>query len=306
MFIAFAPSGVAIRYGSGRYRRAKEGERAGGWNHTRKESTQSPGGSQTLKALIVDDEYPARMELRFHLSRYPDVEIIGEATNGREALQLLQALDYDVVFLDVQMPGMSGIDLIRELKGREPMPEVVFVTAYENYAVPAFELRAVDYLLKPFDDERLGATVQRLREAVASAQAGPGAGRSTQEKVAEEQVGPRKGSTLQFVMTEKDDRAIPVPLKDIVFICSEGYNVYVQLYGERLQTKYTLQELTDRLPPDQFFRCHRSYLVNIHQVREISPYFNGVYLLKMKDKDHSEVLVSRSNVKRLKQLFSMN
>jgi two-component system, LytTR family, response regulator len=254
-----------------------------------------------LKALIVDDEYPARMELRFRLSRYPDVEIIGEATNGREALRLIEALDYDVLFLDVQMPGMSGIDLVRQLKGREPMPQVVFVTAYENYAVPAFELRVVDYLLKPFDDDRLAETVQRLREG-----ARPPAGDPQPVGERAPESGLRRGQQLQFVMTEKDDRAIPVPLREIIYIFAEGYNVFLQLFGERLQTRYTLQELTERLPPDQFFRCHRSFLVNIFQIKEISPYFNGVYLLKMKDKDHSEVLVSRSNVRRLKELFSMH
>jgi len=258
-----------------------------------------------LKALIVDDEYPARMELRFQLGRFPDVEIIGEATNAREAMRLVDALDYDVLFLDVQMPGMSGIDLVKQLKGREAMPKVVFVTAYENYAVPAFEMRAVDYLLKPFDGSRLAETIERLRETVGvtttqapvveRAEEGEGAVR-----------GDRKGPALSFLLTEKDEKQIPLPLSEIVYIFSEGYNVFVQTLSDRMLTRFTLQELTERLPPEQFFRSHRSYLINIFQVKEISPYFNGAYLLKMKDKDHSEVIVSRSNVKRMKELFSMN
>lgn len=252
--------------------------------------------SPVLKALIVDDEYPARMELRYRLEKYPDVEIIGEATNAREASQLIEALDYDVIFLDVQMPGMNGIELARQLRSREVPPRVVFVTAHENYAVPAFEMRAVDYLLKPIDDERLAETIQRLREARGSARAEAGQA---------EEAG-RKPPTLTWVLCERDERQIPVPLNEIVYIFSEGYNVYVQTHSERLLTRYTLQELTERLPSDQFFRCHRSYLVNIFQIREISPYFNGAYLLRMKDKNHSEVLVSRSNVKKLKELFSMD
>lgn len=249
-----------------------------------------------LKALIVDDEYPARMELRFRLSQFDDVEIIGEATNAREAQRLIEALDYDVIFLDVEMPGVSGIDLAKLLRQKEPSPMVVFVTAYENYAVPAFAARAVDYLLKPIEDERLADTIGRLRAA--QAEAGNNGG----------EIGPRSdagGARLQWVLTEKDDRSIPVALEDIVYIFSEGSGVQVQTYNERLPTRYTLQELTDRLPPDMFFRCHRSYLVNIYQIKEMSPYFNGAYLLKMKDKGHSEVLVSRANVKRLKALFSM-
>lgn len=259
-----------------------------------------------LKALIVDDEYPARMELRFRLAKHPDVEIIGEAATAREALRLIEALEYDVVFLDVQMPGMNGIEVARQLKTREVPPKVVFVTAHENYAVPAFELRAVDYLLKPIDDDRLAETIQRLRESRGGA--APAGGRPpAEEGTAErsEEKADKKGNYLQWVLCERDDRQIPLPLADIVYIFSEGYNVFVQTNQDRLLTRYTLQELTDRLPPSQFFRCHRSYLVNIFQIREISPYFNGAYLLKMKDKNHSEVLVSRSNVKRLKELFSM-
>lgn len=257
-----------------------------------------------LKALIVDDEYPARMELRYQLENFPDVEIIGEATNAREALRLISALDYDVIFLDVQMPGMTGVELVKQLKGREPMPKVVFVTAYENYAVPAFELRAVDYLLKPFESQRLAETIQRLREAAGGAE-GEGGGAPAQAKPAGEEQG-RRQPALSFLMAEKDERQIPVPLSDVVFIFSEGYNVFAQTHADRLLVRYTLQELTERLPPEQFFRSHRSYLVNIFQVKEISPYFNGAYILKMKDKDHSEVIVSRSNVKRMKELFSMS
>lgn len=253
----------------------------------------------TLKALIIDDEHPARMELRYRLSRYDDVEIIGEAASAREALRLIEALDYDVIFLDVQMPGMSGMELARHVRGREVPPRVVFVTAHENYAVPAFEMRAVDYLLKPIDDDRLAETVQRLREGQASAP-------PPSEESAPPGRGAEKKPLLQWVMAERDEKSIPVPLQDIVLIYSEGYSVYVQTHAERLLTRYTLQELTDRLPTDQFFRSHRSYLVHIHQVKEISPYFNGAYLLKMKDKEHSEVIVSRSNVKRLKELFSMD
>lgn len=255
-----------------------------------------------LKALIVDDEYPARMELRFQLSHFPDVEIIGEATNAREAMRLIDALDYDVLFLDVQMPGMTGLELAKQLKGREVVPKVVFVTAYENYAVPAFEMRAVDYLLKPFEGNRLAETIGRLRETVG----GGGSPAAAEPREGEDVRSEKKAGTLSFLLTEKDEKQIPLPLNEIIYMYSEGYNVFVQTHGDRLLTRFTLQELTERLPGDQFFRSHRSYLVNIFQVREISPYFNGAYILKMKDKDHSEVIVSRSNVKRMKELFSMN
>ncbi|HLO04386.1 MAG TPA: LytTR family transcriptional regulator DNA-binding domain-containing protein [Symbiobacteriaceae bacterium] len=244
-----------------------------------------------MKALIVDDEYPARMELRYHLGQFEDLEVIGEATNAREALRLIEALEYDVIFLDVQMPGMTGVELAKQLRARPQAPKVVFVTAYENYAVPAFEIRAVDYLLKPIEPQRLAETIQRLREV------NPAPVAATVEE---------KKQGLSFLMAEKEEKQRPLALSEIVYVFSEGYNVFVQTQTERLQARYTLQELTEKLPPEQFFRCHRSYLVNLFQVKEISPYFNGAYILKMKDKDHSEVLVSRANVKRLKELFSMD
>lgn len=247
-----------------------------------------------LKALLVDDEPPARLELRYRLARYPEIEIIGEAANAREAKHLIEALDYDVVFLDVEMPGLSGIELARELRTKKPSPRIVFVTAHEHYAVPAFALRATDYLLKPFDEERLAETVQRLLELQGE---GPAPDPAPPESVK---------PALSWVLAERDERSIPVPLADIVYIFSEGDAVYVQTSSERLLTRYTLQELTERLPGDFFFRCHRSFLVNIHQIKEIAPYFNGAYILKMKDKNHSEVSVSRANVRRLKELFSMD
>lgn len=244
-----------------------------------------------MKALIVDDEYPARMELRYQLGQFEDIEVIGEATNAREALRLIEALEYDVIFLDVQMPGMTGVDLAKQLRAKPQAPRVVFVTAFENYAVPAFEIRAVDYLLKPIEPQRLAETIQRLRESHPASMAA-----AVEEK--------KQG--LAFLLAEKDEKQRPLALGEIVYIFSEGYNVFVQTQAERLQVRYTLQELTEKLPADQFFRCHRSYVVNLFQVKEISPYFNGAYLLKMKDKEHSEVLVSRANVKRLKELFSMD
>ncbi|MGE5674675.1 MAG: LytR/AlgR family response regulator transcription factor [Mycobacterium leprae] len=254
-----------------------------------------------IKALIVDDEYPARMELRFQLSAFPDIEVIGEATNAREALRLIGALDYDVIFLDVQMPGMNGVDLARQVKAQESPPKVVFVTAYEHYAVPAFAMRAVDYLLKPIEPERLADTIGRLRELQGPAPR-PEPVDLERPEPAPEQRGP---APLSFLLAEKADKQMPLPLGEVVYIYSEGYNVFVKTHHDTLTVRHTLQELTDRLPPDQFFRSHRSYLVNIFQVKEISPYFNGAYLLKMKDKEHSEVIVSRSNVKRMKELFSM-
>ncbi|CAB1129750.1 Two component transcriptional regulator, LytTR family [Candidatus Hydrogenisulfobacillus filiaventi] len=244
-----------------------------------------------LKALIVEDEYPARMELRFQLEPYRHLlEVVGEAQSAREAEQLIAALDYDVIFLDVQMPGMSGIDLARRLKRERPDLKVVLVTAYERYAVQAFDAGVVDYLLKPVSAERLKDTISRLT--------GRGAGEAASR-------GEPAGPPLTFVPCESGDTTIPVAVDEIVFVTAEHETILVCTQSERLPTRFTLQELAERLPADRFFRTHRSFIANIRQVREIMPYFNGTYLLKMKDKAHSEVVVSRSNVKRLKELFNL-
>lgn len=249
-----------------------------------------------IRALIVDDEFPARAELRFRLSKYPDVEVVGEAATAREALQLIGALDYDVLFLDVHMPGLSGIELARQLReGERPAPRVVFVTAYDEYAVEAFGARAVDYLLKPVDDDRLAETIARLREEREEARR-PSRG---------EEQGAEGPSCLVWVPTERDGKTIPVALEEVVFISAEGENVFVHTGAETLRTRFTLAQLSERLPPDRFFRCHRSYIVNIFQVKEIIPYFNGTYLLGMKDRNRTRVPVSRGNAKRLKQLFGL-
>ena len=168
----------------------------------------------SLKALLVDDEYPSRNELRFRLERYPEIEVVGEAANAREALQLCSAMDYDVVFLDIQMPGMDGVELAQALRVGGKNPKVVFVTAYEEYAVNAFKVRATDYLLKPFDDARLDDTVQRLLE-----------GRNGREARPE---GKKPQPPLAWVPTEVNGTTVPVPVEDIVYIYSEKDYVFVR------------------------------------------------------------------------------
>lgn len=245
-----------------------------------------------IRALIVDDEFPARAELRFRLQKYPDIEVVGEVASAREALQLVNALDYDVLFLDVQMPGLSGVELARQLRERVQSPRLVFVTAYDGYAVDAFETRAIDYLLKPFDDDRLDETVQRLREEKRDPARGGEAG------------GPNGGS-LAWVPTESEGKTIPVSVEEIVFVSADADRVLVHTAAGQLRTRFTLQALIERLPPRLFFRCHRGHIVNVYQVKEIIPYFNGTYLLLMKDRAHTKVPVSRGNVRHLKQLFGL-
>lgn len=236
-----------------------------------------------LRALIVDDEYPAREELRYLLNRFTCVEVVGEAANAPEARKLIKAVEYDVVFLDIQMPGINGIDLARELGALKNPPHVVFVTAYSEYAVDAFAVAAIDYLLKPVHEERLWETINRLKGPV----------------VYDEEV------PLSMLAVEKDNRIVPIAVSDIIFVYAERERTFVRTYDDRAITRFTLEQLTDRLPKSMFFRCYRSYLVNINHVREIKPHLNGSYILYMNDQDGSEVLVSRSRVNSLKERFGL-
>ncbi|BDG59099.1 LytR/AlgR family response regulator transcription factor [Caldinitratiruptor microaerophilus] len=265
-----------------------------------------------LRALIVDDEAPARLQLRLRLERFPEVEVVGEAQSGREALELLRALDYDVVFIDIRMPGLSGLEVAEALKNRQPAPRVVFVTAYEEYALRAFGARAFDYLLKPFDDERLAETIRRLQEAQRERQ-GPGGGDAAggSGRPRGEGEGGRTGEgapgagprELQWLLVQRDGVSVPLAVQDVIFVESQGDYVAVVTHAGRFLARYSIQELAQWLPASRFVRCHRSYIVNVACVREIAPMFNGTYLLRMKDRERSEVPVSRSGARRLRGLF---
>lgn len=242
-----------------------------------------------LNALIIEDEYPARQELRFLLEPHQEVlQVVGEAATAKEALLLIEAMDYDVIFLDIQMPGINGIDLARRVKTIKPNLRVVFVSAYENYAVEAFAIQVVDYLLKPVSSERMAETMRRLL--------GP-----------EETVEKSKDTieAWSWVPCEVNGHTIPIAVPDIVYATAERDVIYVCTAQDRFPTRFTLQELQERLPAQTFLRTHRSFIANLHHVKEIMPYFNGTYLLKMKDKVQSEVVVSRTNVRRVKELFNI-
>ncbi|MCL5116417.1 MAG: LytTR family DNA-binding domain-containing protein [Firmicutes bacterium] len=244
-----------------------------------------------LKALIVEDEAPARMELRYLLEPHQEsIQIVGEATSVPEARALIDAIDYDVVFLDVSMPGESGMDLGAELRKRGHEAKVVFISAYDEYAVDAFSVQAVDYLLKPVSPERIKETVRRLLKSDSPAPEAP-----VEESAA----------ILEWVPCDQNGHTIPVPVEEIHYIVAEQDAILVATREGRMPTRFTLGELENRLP-EGFIRTHRSFIAQMRFVKEIMPYFNGTYLLKMKDKAQSEVLVSRANVRRIKEVFHLN
>jgi DNA-binding LytR/AlgR family response regulator len=229
-----------------------------------------------MRVLIVDDEYPARRELRAQLSQFPNVEIVGEAATADEARKLIAAVPYDVVFLDIEMPGRSGLDLARDLAATGG-PNVVFTTAYPQYAVDAFDVGAAGYLLKPFDEERLAHVLERLGAHTPLAEGAE-----------------RTAASPARIPAYRRDVTVLVPPEEIAFAYAEAEQVYLKLQRERLGCRFTLKELEARLRPHGFLRVHRRFLVNLAKVREVVPYFKGNIGLGVDDAERTEIPVSRA------------
>ncbi|MCA5893376.1 LytTR family DNA-binding domain-containing protein [Isoptericola sp. NEAU-Y5] len=248
------------------------------------------------RALIVDDEAPARAELRYLLTELGQVQVVGEATNGEEALLLLGSLDYDLVLLDVRMPGGSGLEVAAALRTLPRRPQVIFTTAYPDHAVDAFDLAAADYLVKPFDADRLRrATARALAHLDAPETARPTAQHATAPVRGDRDVEP-----LARIPVPKDGRTVLVDGASIVYAsAARGYS-YLKLADERLLVSYSLNELERRLR-GHFFRTHRSYLVNLDHVRELVPDFQGSLVVVMADRQRSRVEVSRRHARELRR-----
>lgn len=244
------------------------------------------------RALIVDDEAPAREELRYLLDELGSVQVVGEATNGEEALVLLSSLDYDLVFLDVRMPGLNGLQVSERLGGMPEPPRVVFTTAYPDHAVEAFDLAAADYLVKPFD-------LDRLQRAVERGLSGISARLDDTEPESPEPPGdaPRRAARIPVHV---EGRTILVDADAIVFAAAaRGYSTLV-LNQDRVTVTFSLAELERRLT-EGFFRVHRSYLVNLQHVRELVRDPGGSLALVMNDRRRSTVEVSRRHARELRR-----
>lgn len=246
-----------------------------------------------LKALIVDDEYPARQELRYVLSKIDNVEVVGEATNAQEALTLIKALDYSILFLDIAMPGMNGLELGAAIQELPQPPHVIYVTAYDEYAVKAFDVNAVDYILKPIDEKRLRKAINKvLRLTREGGEGGPG-----------REAGAGPTIRIDRLPAEKGGKTVLVNEGDIIYVFTEGDAVFLKTFADRFLAHFTLKELEARLNPNVFFRTHRCFIVNLHKVKEIIPFFNGTYSLVVEDKERSEVPLSRAQAKKLRRIL---
>lgn len=264
-----------------------------------------------LKALIVDDEYPARKELRFFLNKFDNIEVVGEATNAQEALTLIKALDYSILFLDIEMPGMNGLEVGAKVQEMPNPPHVIFVTAYDEYAVKAFEVNAVDYILKPIEEKRLAQVINKIvrmkqQQPAASVPAPAPAGPETPPAIGEAGAAQKpQHIKIDRIPAEKQGKTILVNESDIIYAFTEQDYVYIKTFNDKLFTRFTLKELESRLNSSVFFRTHRCYLVNLHKVKEIIPFFNGTYTLIVEDNDKSEVPVSRAQAKKLRKILGM-
>lgn len=251
------------------------------------------------RALIVDDEAPARAELRYLLDEFDQVQVVGEATNVEEALVLLRSLTYDLVLLDIRMPGGTGLEIAAALRELPHRPKVIFTTAYPDHAVEAFDLEAVDYLVKPFDADRLGRALDRALEGGLD----DNEPQSSSQPMRSLPAG-AGSETLGRIPVQHDGRTVLVDEASIIYAsAARGYS-YLQLAGERVLVNFSLNELERRLR-GHFFRTHRSYLVNLDHVRELVPDFKGALVLVMGDRQRSRVEVSRRQARELRRVLGM-
>ena len=254
-----------------------------------------------IQTVLVDDEQLACDELAYLLKEFPDVELQAVGRNGVDAVNLVEEFEPDLVFLDVQMPGMDGISVIRSLREKHAaLPYFVLVTAYDHYAVEAFRLEAIDYLLKPLDKARLAETLDRVRRFLG-------------EKAAAEPPSTIPGQQAQKpalqrnkVLVKSGSRNFIVDAHDIIYATIEDGLITVVASNMEGQSNYrTIEELQSNLDPDLFWRVHRSYLVNINRIREVVPWFKSSYQLRMDDKKQTEIPVSRVQTKRLRTLLKL-
>jgi len=246
-----------------------------------------------LRVFIVDDEAPARRELRYLLEQIDGVEVVGEAANGTAALKGLRETRPDLAFLDIQMPGLTGLELAQILAELPQRPLMIFATACQEHALEAFEIDAVDYLCKPFTAERVAKAVAKATRVLA-ASSGPAAAERPKGEDAGRKIALYRGETI-----------IPTCVDSIMFARAEEGEVLVHTLDGRYRSRSTLGDLEQKLAPAGFFRPHRSYLVNSNHVREVIPWFNGSYKLIMGDKERTEIPVSRYNVGDLKKHFDL-
>jgi two-component system LytT family response regulator/two-component system response regulator LytT len=260
----------------------------------------------TMRALIVDDERLAREELAYLLENRGDVQVVGQAGSGTEAMGLLEDLAPDVVFLDVQMPGMTGFEVARQLVTRDDRPEIVFVTAFDQYALDAFQVNAVDYLLKPVDPSRLEQALQRASRRMAADRSATSGSLKNEDVERIVQLIAERQSRRERLAVKVGERFLLVDSEEVIHASVADDAITIVAGSLAGTSNYrTLDELQAHLDPNVFWRVHRSHLVNIKKIKEIVPWFSRNYILRMKDAKSTEIPVSRSQTKRLREYLRL-
>ncbi len=254
--------------------------------------------TNSITTIVVDDEQLACDELSYLLKDFTDIEILATAKNGLEALQIIEDVEPDLVFMDVQMPGLDGLGVIRKLREKDiPLPHFIFATAFDQYAVEAFRLEAMDYLLKPIEKDRLGESIERTRRVLAEKN------RSVQAEAVNV---PRPTLQRTKLLVKSGNRNFIIDAQDIVYATIDDGLITVVGANIEGQSNYrTIEELQSNLDPDTFWRVHRSFLVNINRIKEVVPWFKSSYQLRMDDKKQSEIPVSRVQTKKLRSLLKL-
>ncbi|WP_027625226.1 LytR/AlgR family response regulator transcription factor [Clostridium lundense] len=251
-----------------------------------------------ISCIIVEDEIPAAEELKYILSEYEFLNVCAIAHDGENGFNIIKSQNPAVVFLDINMPIKNGIDLATDIKEFNSDIEIVFVTAYEEHALEAFEVAALDYILKPYDEKRIKNTINRIYNKLAKDP-------NTEITKTINKIINKLDNTqnaIQKIPCEYHGKIILIPLEDIFYCYTENEKIYVKTYNNKYFTNYTMNRLQKK---SKFFRAHRSYLVNLDNIKELYSWFNGTYKLVMNDMETSEVPISRNNVKKLKEILGI-
>jgi two-component system LytT family response regulator len=253
-------------------------------------------GDNSMKAIIVEDEVLAQEELSYLINTHSSIKIEATFDDGLDVLKYLQTHEVDAIFLDISIPSLDGVLLAQNISKFAHKPYIVFITAYKEHAAEAFEIEAFDYILKPYHESRIVTMLQKLESHFA---------RDKQSVNKPEDVHPAQGSATRVshsINLIKDERIIVTDINDIYYAAAQEKVTQVYTRKEEFTMPMNITELCNRLPEEHFFRCHRSYCVNLSKIREIVPWFNNTYILRLSDLDF-EVPVSRSKVKEFRQLM---
>lgn len=250
--------------------------------------------------MIVEDEKLARDELKYLINKDTDFEVIFEAGDGKKALEILDNNSIELLFLDIKIPGITGMEIARTLKDKENSPYIIFTTAYDEYAVEAFQLSAVDYLLKPISDQRLEESLKKVKKELNN----KSNYNQRLENLFANLNAKNKDKSLDKIAVMEKDYYLMLDFKDVYYFSTKEKKVWAHCHKKSYMTAFQLKELESMLP-EQFFRIHKSYIVNLKHIKAVIPWFKGKYQVLMEDFSEHKIPVSRSKVDQINKLLNL-